>query len=60
MKSTCFDKVELVLPVHDAALFKVHKDVKTEQVFAMFKDAFVKWIPGSKPVIKEKDFFEEV
>lgn len=60
VKSTCFDKVELVLPVHDAALFKVHKDVKTEQVFAMFKDAFVKWIPGIKPVIKEKDFFEEV
>jgi DNA polymerase I-like protein with 3'-5' exonuclease and polymerase domains len=53
------DKVELVLPVHDAALFKVHKDIETDMIIAQFKDAFVKWIPNSKPVIKVKDFFEE-
>lgn len=60
VKKTFFDKVELVLPVHDAALFKVHKDVETERIISQFKEAFVKWLPGSKPVIKEKDFFEEV
>lgn len=59
VRTTFSDKVELVLPVHDAALFKVHKEVETDQVIAKFKDAFVKWIPESKPVIKEKDFFEE-
>lgn len=59
VKSTFFDKVELVLPVHDAALFKVHKDVETDRIISQFKAAFVKWLPGSKPVIKEKDFFEE-
>lgn len=59
VKKTFFDKVELVLPVHDAALFKVHKDVETERIISQFKEAFVKWLPGSKPVIKEKDFFED-
>ena len=59
VKKTFFDKVELVLPVHDAALFKVHKGVETERIISQFKEAFVKWLPGSKPVIKEKDFFED-
>ena len=59
VNSVFSDKVQLVLPVHDAALFKVHKDVETESIIEQFKEAFVKWIPGSKPVIKEKDFFEE-
>lgn len=59
VKNTFFDKVELVLPVHDAALFKVHKDVETDRIISQFKAAFIKWLPGSKPVIKEKDFFEE-
>ena len=58
VKSTFYDKVELVLPVHDAALFKVHKDVEKERIISQFKAAFVKWLPGSRPVIKEKDFFE--
>lgn len=57
VKSTFFDKVELVLPVHDAALFKVHHDIETESLIVQFKEAFEKWIPGSVPVIKEKDFF---
>lgn len=48
-----------LLPVHDAALLKVHKEVETEKIIAKFKDAFVKWIPGSESVIREKDFFEE-
>lgn len=59
VKNTFFDKVELVLPVHDAALFKVHEDVETGRLISQFKDAFVKWLPGSKPVIKEKEFFED-
>lgn len=48
-----------MLPVHDAALFKVHEDVGTGRLISQFKDAFVKWLPGSKPVIKEKEFFED-
>ncbi len=59
VKNTFFDKVELVLPVHDAALFKVHKDVETDKIISQFKAAFIKWLPGSKPVVKEKVFFEE-
>lgn len=50
------DKVQLVLPVHDAVLFKVHKDLETNRIIAQFKKAFVKWIPGSRPVIKENFF----
>ena len=53
------DKVQFVLPVYDAALFKVHKDVETEKIVAQFKEVFVNWIPKSKLVIKEKEFFEE-
>lgn len=53
------DKVQLVLPVYDAALFKVHKDVETEKIVAQFKGFFVNWIPESKLVIKEKEFFEK-
>ena len=59
VKSAYFDKVELVLPVHDAALFKVHKEIDTEQLVTQFIDAFTKWIPESKPVVKKKDFFKE-
>lgn len=59
VNSVFSDNVQLVLPVHDAALFKVHKDVETDGIIAQFREAFVKWVPGSKPVIKVKDFFEE-
>lgn len=50
--------VKLVLPVHDAALFKVYKDVETDRIIEQFKQAFVKWMPGSKPIVRTKDFFE--
>lgn len=50
--------VKLVLPVHDAALFKVYKDVETNRIIEQFEQAFVKWIPGSKPVVRIKEFFE--
>ena len=59
VKSTFFGKVELVIPMHDAALFMVHKDVKTDSIISQFKAAFVKWLPESKPVIKVKDIYEE-
>ena len=59
VKSSFSEKVELVLPVHDAALFKVHKDVETKSIITQFESAFVKWIPKSKPVVKSKSFFEE-
>ena len=52
-------KVKLVLPIHDAALFKVHKDISTKEIIEQFKIAFVKWVPKIKPVVKQKDFFKE-
>lgn len=59
VQSNLLEKVELVLPVHDAALFKVHKDIQTESLIAQFEKAFNFWIPNSKPLIKVKNFFEE-
>lgn len=59
VNNTFFNRVELVLPVHDAALFKVYKEVETDRIIEEFRKAFVKWIPGSKPVIREKNFFED-
>lgn len=59
VNNTFLNRVELVLPVHDAALFKVYKEVETDRIIEEFRKAFVKWIPGSKPVIREKNFFED-
>lgn len=52
-------KVQLVLPMHDAALYIVDKDVDTKSLISVFEQAFTKWIPELNPVVKEKDFFEE-
>lgn len=59
VKTAFCKKVKLVLPIHDAALFNVHKDISTKEIIEQFKIAFVKWVPGIKPVVKEKDFFKE-
>lgn len=59
VKTTFCGKVKLVLPIHDAVLFKVHKDISTKEIIEQFKIAFVKWVPGIKPVVKQKDFFEK-
>ena len=59
IKKSFFNRVELVLPMHDAALFKVHKSVETDAIIAQFRAAFTKWLPGSKPVVKKKNFFED-
>lgn len=50
---------KLLIPMHDAALYMVNSSVPTESIINVFKDAFNKWIPNSKPVVKEKNFFEE-
>ena len=52
-------KVALQIPMHDAALYIVHSDVTTESIIDTFKKAFTKWIPDCKPVVKEKDFFND-
>lgn len=52
-------KVALQIPMHDAALYIVHSDVTTESIIDTFKNAFTKWIPDCKPVVKEKDFFND-
>lgn len=50
---------KLLIPMHDAALYLVDSSISTESIINTFKRAFTKWIPKSKPVVKEKDFFEE-
>ena len=52
-------KVALQIPMHDAALYIVHSDVSTESIIDTFKNAFTKWIPDCKPIVKEKDFFND-
>ena len=49
-------KVALQIPMHDAALYIVHSDITTESIIDTFKNAFTKWIPDCKPVVKEKRF----
>ena len=51
-------KAKLLIPMHDAALYMVNSCVSADTIINVFKDAFKKWIPNSKPVVKEKDFFE--
>lgn len=50
-------KVRLVLPMHDAALYIVDKDVETQALINLYRTAFKKWLPNVNPIIKEKDFF---
>jgi DNA polymerase I-like protein with 3'-5' exonuclease and polymerase domains len=58
--STSFhNKAELLIPMHDAALYLVDTSISTDSIINTFKRAFNKWIPKSKPVVKEKNFFEE-
>lgn len=57
--TTFSEKVNLVLPLHDAALFEVHKDISTTSIIEQFKDAFIKWVPGTAPIVKKKDFFKK-
>lgn len=53
------NKAELLMPMHDAALYLVDTSISTDSIINTFKRAFNKWIPKSKPVVKEKYFFEE-
>ena len=53
------NNAKLLIPMHDAALYLVDSSISTESIINTFKRAFTKWIPKSKPVVKEKDFFEE-
>lgn len=50
-------QVQLVLPMHDAALYIVDNDVTTESLVRIFRDAFKKWLPTVNPIVKEKVFF---
>lgn len=50
--------VQLVLPMHDAALYIVSDIVKTETIIDEFKKAFNTWIPNVNPIVREKNFFE--
>ena len=49
----------LLIPMHDAALYMVDSSVDTNSIINTFKKAFTKWIPNCKPIVKEKNFFEE-
>lgn len=51
------NNVELVLPVHDAALFKVHQEINQNRIILEFKNAYSQWIKDSNPIVKVKNFF---
>lgn len=52
-------KVVPQIPMHDAALYLVHSSISTESIINTFEKAFAKWIKGCKPVVKEKEFFND-
>lgn len=52
-------RVELQIPMHDAALYMVDSSISADSIIMTFEDAFKKWIPNSSPVVKEKDFFND-
>ena len=57
VNNTYCNKVRLVLPMHDAALYVVDEDVKTQKLIDIYHAAFKKWLPNVNPIVKEKDFF---
>ena len=57
VQNTYRHKVRLVLPMHDAALYIVDKDVETLALINIYRAAFKKWLPNVNPIVKEKDFF---
>ncbi|VTY07964.1 DNA polymerase I [Prevotella melaninogenica] len=59
VNQTFREKVKLVLPIHDAALYKVHCNISSNDILNQFRNAFVKWIPEIKPVVNPKDFFKD-
>ena len=52
-------KVVPQIPMHDAALYLVHSSISTESIINTFEKALAKWIKGCKPVVKEKEFFND-
>ena len=57
VNNTYRQKVRLVLPMHDAALYIVDQDVETQALINIYRAAFKKWLPNVNPIVKEKDFF---
>lgn len=57
VQNTYRNKVSLVLPMHDAALYVVDEDVETQALIDIYRAAFKKWLPNVNPIVKEKDFF---
>lgn len=52
--------VELVLPLHDGALYKItDQNIKDDDIFRIYRDAFQKWIPNVSPIVKSQQFFPE-
>lgn len=49
-------RVELQIPMHDAALYMVDSSISTESIIKTFEDAFKKWFPNSILVVKERTF----
>lgn len=54
-----YNKVDLLIPMHDAALYMVDSSIETKSIINTFEKAFTKWIPNCKPIVKEKNFFED-
>ena len=53
-------KVDLVLPLHDGALYKIIDDeITDEDICRIYREAFRKYFPGLSPLVKPQQFFPE-
>lgn len=51
-------KVELVLPLHDGALYKIiSEEIREEDILVKYSEAFQKWLPNITPIVKSQCFF---
>lgn len=50
--------VELVLPLHDGALYKIAGDeIEDEDILRIYREAFRKWFQNLTPIVKTQQFF---
>lgn len=53
-------RVELVLPLHDGALYKIiDNDITDDDICRIYREAFRKWFPDLSPLVKPQQFFPE-
>ena len=50
--------IELVVPMHDAALYMVNSMIDDEQIKRVFINAFKEYFPKINPIVNLKDYFK--